>query len=213
MPFCSLENFTYLIASSCHTLWSTPTNVWRAFTTLLAILMRPIIPWILPFAHHLVFPGDTLVIVPSILDLFNWDRQVGRYLPYFSSVDVAVASFAQALHDILVNLMAVPIPCSVVFTDLVGLDCLTWAPIAGDIILQRWIDAIVPRVNSEVAQANFWNGVPVVPFGWRIHGHRPTVDGVLSVNDYRAMPDGFMPNRRQQRRWARVLINLLKQYN
>ena len=164
------------------------------------------------FAHHLVFPEDTLVIVPSILDLFNWDQQVGRYLPYFSSVDVAVASFAQALRDILTNLMAVPVPCRVVFTDLVGVDCLTWAPIAGDAILQRWIDAIVPRANSEVAQANFWNGVPVVPFGRRIHEHRPTVDGVISVNDYRSMPDGFMPNRRQQRRWARVLIDLLEQY-
>ena len=159
------------------------------------------------FAHHAVYPGDTLVVVPSVLNLLSWDEEVGLYLPFFSSVEAAVASFAETFHDILVNLLSVPVPCRIIFTDLVGVDCLNWA-----LVTQHWVDSVVPRVNEEVDQANAWNGVPNVPLGWRIQGLRQTVDGVLSINDYRTMPDGYLPSRGQQRQWARTLINLLGQY-
>ena len=164
------------------------------------------------FAHHVVYPQDTLVIVPSILDLFSWDEEVDLYLPFFSSVEAAVGSFAETFHDILVNLWSVPVSCRIIFTDLVGVDCLNWALVSGDAATQLWLDSVVPGVNEEVDQANAWNGVPNVPMGWRIHGFRQTMDGVLLVNDYRTLSDGYLPSRHQQRRWAWTVINLLGQY-
>ena len=70
------------------------------------------------FAHHLVYPTDTLVVTPSILDLFTFDREVGLYLPLFFTVEVAVAHYSQTFNNIIMELLALPVPPQVIL--------LTW---------------------------------------------------------------------------------------
>ena len=74
------------------------------------------------FAHHLIWPADFLVVVPSILDLFSWDDEIGLYLPFYSSVAAAMAAMAECFHEIVVDLLTVPIPCQIIVADMVGLD-------------------------------------------------------------------------------------------
>ena len=81
------------------------------------------------FAHHLVYPTDIVVVTPSILDLFTFNREVGLYLPLFSTVENAVAHYAQTLNTVLMELLALPVPLKVIFADLVGVDTLAWAPV------------------------------------------------------------------------------------
>ena len=45
----------------------------------------------LAFAHHVIYPEDTLVVVPGVLDMFTWDDEVHCYLPLYSLVEAAVA--------------------------------------------------------------------------------------------------------------------------
>ena len=164
------------------------------------------------FAHHLIWPTDSLVVVPSVLDLFSWDDEIGLYLPFYSSVAAAVAAMAECFHDIVVGLLTVPVPCQITVADMVGLDTMTWSETPGDATVQDWIDGVVPRVNVEIDVVNAWNYSPNVPLGSRVHMTRRTVDGTLAVHDYRAFPDGFSPSRRQVRRWARSFANLLEEF-
>ena len=60
------------------------------------------------FAHHLLYPEDWLVVVPSPLDLFSWDEEVGLYLPLFSSAEAAIAAYGQWFDGIVINLLAHP---------------------------------------------------------------------------------------------------------
>ena len=164
------------------------------------------------FAHHIMFPADTLVVTPSILDLFTFDEEVGIYFPLFSTVEAAVAYYAQAFNDVVLELLALPVPPQVIFTDLVGVDTLTWAPVFGDATVQAWADSIVPRVNEEIDRVNNWNGVPGVPLGHRILYTGATRDGLIRVHDFRAMVDRFLPSPRQRGRCARVIIGLLRMF-
>ena len=45
------------------------------------------------FAHHLIWPADSLVVVPSVLDLFSWDDEIGLYLPFYSSVVIFISDW------------------------------------------------------------------------------------------------------------------------
>ena len=102
-----------------------------------------------------------IVVTPSIFDLFTFDREIGLYLPLFSTVETAVAHYAQTLNTVLMELLALPVPPQVIFADLVGVDTLAWAPVFGDFSVQAWADCVVPRVNDEVTRVNAWNGVPL----------------------------------------------------
>ena len=62
------------------------------------------------FAHHMDHPDHSLIIVPSIVDLFTWDEVRGGYIPYYASSTAAVTAFAEALHDIVVTLFLSPAP-------------------------------------------------------------------------------------------------------
>ena len=88
------------------------------------------------FAHHLVYPTDMVVVTPSILDLFTFDREVGRYIPLFSTVEAAVDHFTQTISTVLTELLSLPAPPRVIFADLVGVDTLAWAPVFGDFAVQ-----------------------------------------------------------------------------
>ena len=164
------------------------------------------------FSHHLVFPSDILVVAPSILDVFSYDEEARLCLPRFSTTDAAVAHYVQTLNAISLELMSLPVPPQVIFSDLVGVDTLTWPAAFGDAVVQMWVDSIVPGVNEEIGQLNSWNGVPSVPLGHRILYSRVTPDRLIRVHDFRAMVDGFLPNPRQLGRWARVLMDLLRMF-
>ena len=164
------------------------------------------------FTHHLNYPEDTLVIVPSIVDVLTWDDVRGAYVPFYTSSTAAVTAFAEAFHDIVVTLYFPPAPCRLIFTDVVGLNSFVWTGIIGGQLVQDWIHSIVPRINDEVMRANAWNGVPGVPLGWRVHHTYQTQDGPVVVHDYRSLINGYLPGLRQRRRWARVLVNLLEEF-
>ena len=166
----------------------------------------------LAFAHHVIYPEDTLVVVPGVLDMFTWDDEVRCYLPLYASVEAAVTAYGVCFDDILINLLAAPLPYNIIVTDLVGMDTITWDETPGDSTVQDWVDAVVPRVRDEADRVNAWVGMTNVPLGSRVHVTRRTVDGILHVHDYRSFPDGFLPGRRQLRRWARVFANLLAEY-
>ena len=159
-----------------------------------------------------IVASDILVVAPSILDVFSYDEEAMLYLSRFSNTDAAVAHYAQTLNAISLELMSLPVPPQVIFSDLVGVDTLTWAAAFGDAAVQMWVDSIVPGVNEEIGQLNSWNGVPGVPLGHRILYSRVTQDSLIRVHDFRAMVDGFLPNPRQLGRWARVLIDLLRMF-
>ena len=74
------------------------------------------------FTHHLNYPEDTLVIVPSIVDVLTWDDVRGAYVPFYTSSTAAVTAFAEAFHDIVVTIYFPPAPCRLIFTDVVGLN-------------------------------------------------------------------------------------------
>ena len=162
------------------------------------------------FSHHLVYPGDFLVLVPGVLDLFTWGNELKLYLPLYSTVEAAVAALAVCYHDILVNLLTIPIPCQLSITDMVGFDTLTWTQTPGDAVVQEWLDTVVPRVNLEADRVNTWIRSPNLFLSSRIHMTRRTADGTLRIHDYRTLPDGYAPGRRQQRRWARLIVNFLE---
>ena len=164
------------------------------------------------FAHHLVYPTDMIVVTPSILDLFTFDREIGLYLPLFSTAETAVAHYAQTLNTVLMELLALSVPPQVIFVDLVGVDTLAWAPMFGDFSVQAWADCVVPRVNDEVAWVNAWDGVPGVPLGRRVLYTRQTRDGLIRIHDFRTMIDRFLPGPRQRGRWARVITGLLRMF-
>ena len=160
------------------------------------------------FAHHLLHPEDFLVVVPSPLDMFTWDEEVGIYLPLSSSAEAAIAAYGQWFDGIVTNLLAHPIPSRIIITDLVGFDSIFWADTPGDVAMQDWLDLVV-GVRGEAYCINGWVESPVVPLGSQVHLTRRTVDGLLQIHDYRTFYDGFLPGRRQLRRWARVFGNLL----
>ena len=93
------------------------------------------------FVHHLVFPGSTLVIAPSVLDMFSFDEELGLYLPLFSTTEATVAHYAQVFYEMTVELLALSNPPKVIFTDLVGVDCLSWTAVSGDATVQFWADS------------------------------------------------------------------------
>ena len=161
------------------------------------------------FAHHLLYPEDWLVVVPSPLDLFSWDEEVGLYLPLFSSAEAAIAAYGQWFDGIVTNLLAHPAPSRIIITDLVGFDSIFWEQTPGDIAMQDWVDHVVVGFRGEADRINGWVESPVVPLGSQVHLTRRTVDGLLHVHDYRTFYDGFLPGRRQLKRWARVFGNLL----
>ena len=164
------------------------------------------------FAHHVLWPQHTLVIVPSVLDLFTWGDEINTFLPFFTTVNAAVAAFVETFAEITTSLFSVHVPCRVVFADLVGFDTLTWSDVAGSYHIQELLHAVLPHVNAEIERVNTWNGSSVVPLGWRIHSLCPVVDGVVMVHDYRVLVDGYLPGVRQQRRWARILVGLLEEH-
>ena len=117
-----------------------------------------------------------------------------------------------ALFDIiLLNLLTVPAECRFSIADMVGLDTVIWEDTPGDTAIQEWLNSAIPLINQEADRINAWIHTPNVPLAGRIHMSRPTVDRVLLVTDYRTLPDGYTPGRRQCRRWARVLADLLDQ--
>ena len=164
------------------------------------------------FAHHLVYPTDVVVVTPSILDLFTFDREVGLYIPWFSTVEAAVDHYTQTISTVLTELLSLPAPPRVIFADLVGVDTLVWAPVFGDFAVQALTDCIVPRVNDEIARVNTWSGVPGVPLGRRILYTRQTQDGLIRIHDFRTLTNGFLPGLRQRGRWARVITALLRMF-
>ena len=97
------------------------------------------------FAHHLVYPTDVVVVVVSILDLFNFDREVGLYIPWFTTVEAAVDHYVQTISHVLTELLSLPATPRVIFADLVGVDTLAWTPAFGDFAVQALADCIVPR--------------------------------------------------------------------
>ena len=164
------------------------------------------------FAHHLVYPTDVVVVTPSILDLFTFDREVGLYIPWFATVEAAVEHYTQTISTTLTELLSLPAPPRVIFADLVGVDTLVWAPVFGDFAVQALTDCIVPRVNEEIARVNTWSGVPGVPLGRRILYTRQTQDGLIRIHDFRTLTNGFLPGPRQRGRWARVITALLRMF-
>ena len=161
------------------------------------------------FAHHLLHPEDFLVVVPSPLDMFTWDEEVGIYLPLFSSAEATIAAYGQWFDGIVTNLLAHPIPSRIIITDLVGFDSISWADTPGDVAMQDWLDLVVVGVRGEADRIDGWVESPVVPLGSQVHLPRRTVDGLLQIHDYQTFYDGYRPGRRQLRRWARVFGNLL----
>ena len=164
------------------------------------------------FAHHLVYPTDVVVVVPSILDLFNFDREVGLYIPWFTTVEAAVEHYTQIISHVLTELLSLPATPRVIFADLVGVDTLVWTPAFGDFAVQALTDCIVPRVNEEIARENTWSGVPGVPLGHRILYTRQTQDGLIRIHDFRTLTNGFLPGPRQRGRRARVIVALLRMF-
>ena len=164
------------------------------------------------FAHHLVYPTDVVVVTPSILDLFTFDREVGLYIPWFATVEAAVEHYTQTISTVLTELLSLPAPPRVIFADLVGVDTLVWAPVFGDFAVQALTDCIVPGVNEEIARVNTWSGVPGVPLGRRILYTRQTQDGLIRIHDFRTLTNGFLPGPRQRGRWARVITALLRMF-
>ena len=163
------------------------------------------------YAHHLLFPTDYLILIPGALDLFSWDDNVQLYLPLYSSVEAAVAAMSALFDNILLDLLTVPTVCRLSIADIVGLDTILWEDTPGDTAIQEWLNSAIPRINLEADRVNAWIRTPNLPLARRIHMSRPTVDGVLLVTDYRALPDGYTPGRRLCRRWARVLADFLDQ--
>ena len=163
------------------------------------------------YAHHLLFPADYLILIPGALDLFSWDDDVQLYLPLYSSVEAAVAAMSALFDNILLDLLTVPTVCRLSIADMVGLDTILWEDTPGDTAIQEWLNSAIPRINLEADRINAWIRTPNLPLARRIHMSRPTVDGVLLVTDYRALPDGYTPGRRLCRRWARVLADFLDQ--
>ena len=164
------------------------------------------------FAHHLLHPTDTLVVVPGALDMWTWDEDMGIYLPLYSSAAAAIAAYSHTFDDIVANLLAHPVPCRVIVADLVGFDSITWSDSPGDAAIQDWLDLVVTGVRGETDRINGWVGSPCVPLGSQVHVTSRTVDGLLQVHDYRSFPDGYLPGRRQLKRWARVFSNLLAEF-
>ena len=164
------------------------------------------------YAHHLLFPRDYLISVPGVLDLFSWDDGVHLYLPLYSTVEAAVAAMSALFDVVLLNLLTVPADCRFSIADMVGLDTITWAETPSDTAIQEWLNSAVPQINREADRVNAWVTTPNVPLSGRIHMSRPTMDGILLVTDYRALPDGYTPGRRQCHRWARVLASHLDQF-
>ena len=164
------------------------------------------------FAHHLVYPTDVVVVVVSILDLFNFDREVGLYIPWFTTVEAAVEHYVQTISHVLTELLSLPATPRVIFADLVGVDTLAWTPAFGDFAVQALADCIVPRVNEEIARVNTWSGVPGVPLGRHILYTRQTQDGLIRIHDFRTLINGFLPGPRQRGRWARVIVALLRMF-
>ena len=163
------------------------------------------------YAHHLLFPRDYLILVPRVLDL-SWDDGVHLYLPLYSTVEAAVAAMSALFDGVLLNLLTVPADCRFSIADMVGLDTITWAETPGDTAIQEWLNSAVPQINREADRVNTWVNTPNVLLSGRIHMSRPTVDGILLVTDYRALPDGYTPGCQQCRRWARVLASHLDQF-
>ena len=155
------------------------------------------------YAHHLLFPRDYLILVPGVLDLFSWDDGVHLYLPLYSTVEAAVAAMSALFCSF---------DCRFSIADMVGLDTITWAETPGNTAIQEWLNSAVPQINREADRVNTWVNTLNVPLSRRIHMSRPTVDGILLVTDYRALPDGYTPGRRQCHRWARVLASHLDQF-
>ena len=162
------------------------------------------------FAHHLVWPLHVLIVVPSVLDLFTWDDDLHLYIPFFVTPDAAVASFEADLQEVITNCFAPRVPCQLVFADLVGLDTLAWVDVVGTHQVQELVHGVVPRVNYIINGLNAWNGAGVLPFGRQVHTFRQAVDGVVTIHDYRTLVDGYFPGVRQQRRWARIIVELLE---
>ena len=162
------------------------------------------------FAHHLVWPLHVLVVVPSVLDLFTWDEELHLFIPFFVTPDAAVAAFEVDLQEVVTNCFSPRVPCQLVFADLVGLDTLAWLDVVGTHQVQELVHAVVPRVNFIINRLNVWNGAGILPFGRQVHTFRQAVDGVVTIHDYRTLVDGYFPGVRQQRRWARTLIELLE---
>ena len=131
------------------------------------------------FAHHLLHPEDWLVVVPSPLDMFSWDEEVGIYLPLFSSAEVAIAAYGQWFDGIVNNLLAHPVPSRIIIADLVGFDSIFWAETPGDVAMQDWLDLVVVGVRGEADRINGWVESPVVPLGSQVHLTRRTVDGLF----------------------------------
>ena len=140
---------------------------------------------------------------------FSWDEEVGLYLPLFSSAEAAIAAYGQWFDGIIINLLAHPAPSRIIITDLVGFDSVFWEHTPGDTVMQDWVDQVVVGVRGEADRINGWMESPVVPLGSQVHLTRRTVDGLLHVHDYRTFYNGFLPGRRQLKRWARVFGNLL----
>ena len=115
--------------------------------------------------------------------MFTWDDEVRCNLPLYSSVEAAVAAYGVCFDDIIINLLATPIPCNIIVTDLVGLDTITWDETPGDSTVQDWVDAVVPRVSDEADRVNAWIGMTNVPLGSRVHVPCRTVDRILHVHD------------------------------
>ena len=162
------------------------------------------------FAHHLVWPLHVLVVVPSVLDLFTWDEELHLFIPFFVTPDAAVAAFEVVLQEVVANCFAPRVPCQLVFADLVGLDTFAWLDVVGTHQVQELVLAVIPRVNFIINRLNVWNGAGILPFGRQVHTFRQAVDGVVTIHDYRTLVDGYFPGVRQQRRWARALIELLE---
>ena len=144
------------------------------------------------FAHHMDYPDHSLIIVPSIVDLFTWDEMRGGYIPYYSSSTAAVTAFAEALYNIVVTLYLPPAPCRLIFAHIVGLNTFTWPDVLEGQLNQDWIHSVVPRVNDKVTRVNVWNNVPDVTPGWRVHFTYQDHDGPVVVNNYRTFPGGYL---------------------
>ena len=154
------------------------------------------------YTHRQISPEDVIIIVPSLFDLLTWDEALSLYVPYFVTREATVAAFARTVHGIVADLMSGPDPRHVIMADMVGADLTRWPLVSADLRTQDWLDDVIPLLNEELYQLNSWFATPSLPLGWRIHIHQRTVDGTLTIHDYRMLDDGHAPGRRQMRRWA-----------
>ena len=123
------------------------------------------------FAHHLLYPEDWLVVVPSPLDLFTWDEEVGLYLPLFSSAEAAIAAYGQWFDGIIINLLAHPAPSRIIITDLVGFDSVFWEHTPGDTVMQDWVDQVVVGVQRRLTVSTVGWSPPSFPSDPRSTSH------------------------------------------